>query len=40
MLAAVLRDFNDLVLEDVPTPKPGLRPLRCTRDRAESQVGR
>ena len=24
MLAAVLRDFNDLVLEDVPTPKPGL----------------
>ena len=23
MLAAVLRDFNRLVLEDVPTPEPG-----------------
>jgi len=24
MLAAVLRNFNELVLEDIPTPKPGL----------------
>ena len=23
MLAAVLKDFNDLVLEEVPTPTPG-----------------
>ena len=25
MLAAVLKDFNQLVLEDVPTPQPGAR---------------
>ena len=23
MLAAVLKDFNELVLEDIPTPEPG-----------------